>query len=203
MSTDRYLTLSGESTSMLREKASRFIGLAFPIANEDAFKERLQAVQKEHHAARHWCWAYALGHLGEVHRSNDDGEPAGTAGKPILRHLQGAGLTFSAVIVVRYFGGTLLGKGGLVQAYGEAARAAIEQGTVVQRVVTERLFVTSSYAQFDKLRNEIAELDGSMIDSRFDPLCHTIIELPRSLVSAAVDRWTLQGLQVRTGDQMK
>ncbi len=203
MSADHYLTLAGESTAMLREKASRFIGIAFPIANEEQFKERLTAVQKEHHAARHWCWAYVLGHHGDVYRSNDDGEPAGTAGKPILRHLQGAGLTYSAVIVVRYFGGTLLGKGGLVQAYGEAARAAIEQGNTEQCVVTDMVHLTCSYAQFDKLRSEVADLGGSVMDSRFDALCHATIALPQSLVPAAVERWALQGVHVVPNDQSK
>ncbi len=112
MSADHYLTLAGESTAMLREKASQFIGIVVPIQNEDDFKIELQRIVTDHPGARHFCFAYILGEDGDVYNA-----PTMLANHPERRasrscaHLQGAGLTFSAVVVVRYFGGTLLGKG--------------------------------------------------------------------------------------------
>ncbi|MCB0783756.1 MAG: YigZ family protein, partial [Flavobacteriales bacterium] len=136
---DHYLTLAEESGAQLREKASRFIAYAFPIADEDDFKQRLEALAAKHHDSRHVCYAWVLGAGGERHRANDAGEPNGTAGAPILRHLQGAGLTFAAVVVVRYFGGTKLGRGGLVRAYGDVAREAIAANRTVTGIVQEEL----------------------------------------------------------------
>jgi len=106
MSTDRYRTLASAGTGQLREKASRFIGIAFSMADEEAFKQRMQEFMKEHHNARHFCYAWVLGDAGERHRANDAGEPAGTAGKPILNRIQARDLTYCGVIVVRYFGRT-------------------------------------------------------------------------------------------------
>jgi uncharacterized YigZ family protein len=203
MSADNHFTIQQEGTAQLREKASRFIGIAFPVRDEERFKQRLLSVKKEHHTARHWCWAYVLGDDGQVHRSQDDGEPSGTAGKPILRHIQGRGLTYTAVIVVRYFGGTLLGKGGLVQAYGDTARAALEQAVIMEEVARTRMSIHCTYAQLDRLRIDVAAMEGLVVDGSYGDRCHLLVELPRSRIGAAVERWSLQGIDAAVMDQSK
>ena len=102
MSADRYLTLARASVGELREKASRFIAHAFPISEEDDFKSKLAAIAKDHHSARHICFAWVLGEAGDRFRAFDAGEPSGSAGKPMLRQLQGRELTYSAIVTVRY-----------------------------------------------------------------------------------------------------
>ena len=195
-SSDSYMTLAGESEGRIREKASRFIGLAFPIADEDAFKARLVAIAREHFSARHHCYAWVLGMAGERFRANDAGEPDGTAGRPILRQLQGASLTHAAIVVVRYFGGTLLGKAGLVRAYADTARAALESNTIIERIITVDLTVICGYEQVELLRTEIARCGGEMLESTFTDRCALRIALPRSLAPALAEGWRARGIAV-------
>jgi uncharacterized YigZ family protein len=203
MSADHHFTIQQEGTAQLREKASRFIGIAFHVRDEESFRHRLVSVKKEHHTARHWCWAYVLGDDGQVHRSQDDGEPSGTAGKPILRHIQGRGLTYTAVIVVRYFGGTLLGKGGLVQAYGDTARAALEQAVIIEEVARTRLTIICTYPQLDRVRSDVAAMEGVVVDGSYGDRCRLEVELPRGRITAALERWALQGIGATVMDQAK
>lgn len=203
MSADHHFTIQHEGIAQLREKASRFIGIAFHVRDEESFKQRLLSVKKEHHTARHWCWAYVLGDDGQVHRSQDDGEPSGTAGKPILRHIQGRGLTYTAVIVVRYFGGTLLGKGGLVQAYGDTARAALEQAVIIEEVARTRMSIHCTYAQLDRLRSDVAAMEGLVVDGSYGDRCRLVVELPRGRITTALERWAQQGIEAAVMDQEK
>jgi uncharacterized YigZ family protein len=196
VSTDRYRTIAGPGEGLVREKGSRFIGLAFAIGDEDMFRAHLEGIRKEHHAARHWCHAWVLGDSGDRFRANDDGEPAGTAGRPILQRIQGHDLTYAAVIVVRYFGGVLLGRGGLIKAYGAAAEAALQACTVVEQRVREELHITCSYDRVDSLRNEVISLDGLVLDTLFTDLCRVTVALPAGVCAESVDRWRAQGLTV-------
>lgn len=191
---DTYRVLTGRGSSLVREKASKFIGLAFPVSTADDFKQELAAIRKEHHSARHWCHAYILGELGDVHRSNDDGEPSGTAGRPILRHIQGAGLTNTAVVVVRYFGGTLLGKGGLVQAYGDAAQKALIQAPSELRYMLVGVVLTCTHAQFEQVRADVARAFGRIDSATFDMVCSATLSLPRSQVEPLLRRWREGGI---------
>lgn len=115
---------------LYKEKSSKFLSFAHHVENIDEAKAIVAKYKKEHHKARHVCFAYRIGRNGETYRGYDDGEPSGTAGKPILRQLEGAGLTDSLIVVVRYFGGTLLGTGGLVRAYKEAATDVLTKATI-------------------------------------------------------------------------
>ncbi|MBK8338612.1 MAG: YigZ family protein [Flavobacteriales bacterium] len=135
MNGDRYITLALRSEGIFRDKASKFIGIAFPIAHEEEFKEVLGTIAREHHSARHHCYAWVLGADGERYRGTDAGEPSGTAGKPILGQLRKRSITHAAVVVVRYFGGTLLGRSGLMHAYGEAAHLALEDNRTIEHVL--------------------------------------------------------------------
>ncbi len=203
MNTDRYRTLTGEGSGQLREKASRFIGIAFPMAEEEAFKQRMQEFMKEHHGARHFCYAWVLGDAGERHRANDAGEPAGTAGKPILNRIQALDLTYCGVIVVRYFGGTLLGKAGLIQAYGEAAQQALADVPVMERIVRELVRITCGYAQLEAIRNTLHAHEGEVLHSDFTDVVTLRAALPRSVVDDLLHAWSTQGILAERNDQEK
>ncbi|MEO8066591.1 MAG: YigZ family protein [Flavobacteriales bacterium] len=184
-----YRTLAGTGKGLYREKASKFLSIAFPIADETDFKVRLTGVAKEHHDARHHCYAYVLGADGSVHRNSDAGEPSGTAGKPILRHLQGRSLTFSAVIVVRWFGGTLLGKGGLVQAYGEAARCAIDAAGITDHLVTVQREVVCGYAQVEQVKASVANAKGEVMFAEYGDPCTLQVALPIARIKRLEEQW--------------
>lgn len=137
MFSDTYRTIETPAEGLFRDRGSRFIAYAFPVKSNEEIQMHLDALRKEHHGARHHCYAWRLGPQGDAHRSNDDGEPSGTAGKPILNQLLSAGITNVLVVVVRYFGGTLLGVSGLINAYKSAAADAIAHATIVDRHITE------------------------------------------------------------------
>lgn len=199
MSTDRYRTLGAEGAGSYREKASRFLAWAFPIADEAAFKMRMEVIAKEHHASRHVCYAWVLGADGQRYRANDAGEPAGTAGAPILRRIRGMELTQVAVVVVRYFGGTLLGKGGLVHAYDEAARLALAEAPVVERVIMQELLVRCTYAQADEVRAELSRRGGSVLHATFGEPCVLRVEVPAGECDAIAAAWSTRGMAVVQG----
>lgn len=127
-----YQTLKGRCEGLYKEKGSKFIGIAVACYNEDQAKEFLEAWKKEHHQARHLCYAYRFGKEMEVFRANDDGEPSNSAGAPILGQIQSFGLTNVLIGVVRYYGGTKLGVGGLINAYRTAAKEALEDGEIIE-----------------------------------------------------------------------
>jgi uncharacterized YigZ family protein len=197
---DRYITLAGDGEATTRERASRFIGIAFHIPDEAAFKDRLALIERAHHSARHLCFAWALGEAGDLTRVSDAGEPSGTAGRPILRRIQQAGLTFIAVVVVRYFGGTLLGKAGLVHAYGEAAHLALEQAPRVQRIVRSTITVRCGYAQAEMIRKDVLASEGEMLDSSFADVCMLTIAVPRDNVAGMMERCRKQGIEATISD---
>lgn len=137
-------------------KGSRFLAHVAPVADADAALAHVQAVRKEHHSSRHVCWAYRLGDEGGETRSSDDGEPSGSAGKPILAAIEGADLTWVCVTVTRWFGGTKLGVGGLVRAYGGAAAAALAEVEVVVVVPTTTVVVQAPYELMGTLEAFVA-----------------------------------------------
>ena len=197
---DRFLTLATESEGQVRERASRFLAFAFPIVSEQAFKERAEAIAKEHHRARHHCYAWVLGPEGERTRAHDAAEPAGTAGRPILRPIQGAGLTDCAVVVARYFGGTLLGKGGLVRAYGDAAAVALAANTIVEKVIVVGLHVRCGHDLVGAIRNDVLRAGGHVLHGTFAAACEMTVAVPRSLAGSFARAWCLLGAVV---DQLK
>ena len=203
MSPDSYRTVTRRAEGTLRERASKFIGIIFPIANEEDFKQNLQRIVIEHHTARHFCFAYIIGEEGAYQRSSDAGEPSGTAGPPILRAIQGAQLTFTGVVVVRYFGGTLLGKGGLVQAYGDASRAAIANATIVERIVMAHIRFSCSFALFEIMKRELAAVGGDMIEKHFDEGCSGIARVPKTRSVELTDHWRGMNISAQLVDQTK
>lgn len=143
--TDTYKIIEKTSIGEFKSRGSRFVGIAIPIQSEDDFKQQLQQLKKDHLAAAHHCYAYILGPGKQLQKSSDDREPANTAGKPILRALLQADLTNIGIVVVRYFGGKLLGIPGLIEAYGAAAQAALENADIIEKTIMERYQVVGHF----------------------------------------------------------
>jgi uncharacterized YigZ family protein len=142
---DTYRTLKGPCEGLFKAKGSKHFGYGFPVVSEDEVKTHLEALKKEHHAARHVAYAWMLGFDGTMCRSSDDGEPSNSAGPPILGVIRANDLTHVLFAVVRYFGGTKLGVGGLIEAYREGAAEALNNGVVVERIRTQRLRISFAY----------------------------------------------------------
>lgn len=155
---DRYRTLDGQSIGEYRDRGSKFIAYAVPVFTEDAVEEYLDFVRKEHPKSRHCCYAWRLGTDGQRFRANDDGEPSGTAGKPILGQIDSFGFSNVLVAVVRYFGGTLLGTSGLIQAYRQSAAIALQQATVQERFLEYIYKIRFDYAQMPLVMNAVKAL---------------------------------------------
>ncbi len=146
-----YLTLARPGQGEYEEKKSRFLGKAVHIESEEEAAAFIAGIRKQYYDARHNCYAWVLGEGSERKKSSDDGEPSGTAGQPILRVIEGSGCTNVLVIVTRYFGGTLLGTGGLVRAYTQAARAALDDAQKARMCLCRKLAVTVEYGALDRL----------------------------------------------------
>lgn len=155
---DSFLTLAAPSTGEFKDRGSKFLAYAYPVNTEEAAIEYVESLRKEHFKARHHCFAWRLGLDGQRFRANDDGEPSGTAGRPILGQVDAAGLTDVVVIVVRYFGGTLLGTSGLIQAYRESTAEALRQAIVVEKIIREEFRVSVDYAVQPDLMNTLKKL---------------------------------------------
>jgi uncharacterized YigZ family protein len=146
---DQYLSIQSESRGMFREKASKFIAIAAPIESEEQAREKLDLVRKEYFDANHHCYAYRLGPDGSKYRVNDDGEPSGSAGRPIYGQLLSRGLSDLQVVVARYFGGTKLGIPGLIRAYRTAAEEALKNAVICEKVLTELLEIRFDYSRMN------------------------------------------------------
>ena len=163
-----YRTVERESRIELVERKSRFIGWCFPIASEEEALAHLSSIRKQHHDASHNCWAYRLTPNGSVARYSDDGEPGGTAGMPILNAITGRELTDVLVIVTRYFGGILLGAGGLTRTYGKSAGMALEEAGLIQMLPGVALTIVVSYAMYGKIGALLAHPGLRVQDTRFE-----------------------------------
>ena len=186
---DTYLTLSAGGEAVYTEKRSKFYAFAEHVDDEESAKVRVAALRKQFYDARHVCFAYVLDFDGQRTRSNDDGEPSGTAGRPILGALRSAGLTFTLAVVVRYFGGVKLGTGGLVVAYREAAAAAIAEATVEERLIMEQFRVEVPYTDADVAMRFIRDGGGEITARDFSAEGTTLtIEIRTSLLAPLRER---------------
>lgn len=164
---DTYKTITGESTGEFRDRGSKFIAYAYPVYNEAEWQERLSDVKKEHSKARHHCYAYRLGIDKNNFRANDDGEPSGTAGRPILGQIDSFELSNIIIIVVRYFGGTKLGTSGLINAYKTSAAKALKAAEIVEKLVEDIYLLEFDYAIMSQVMNAIKALDLEMVNQDF------------------------------------
>jgi len=156
--TDHYRTLSAPATGEFKDRGSKFIAYAWPVNSEEAATMHIEALRKEHFKARHHCFAWRLEPDGSRFRANDDGEPSGTAGRPILGQIDSFGLTEVVVVVVRYFGGTLLGTSGLINAYREATAEALRGAAIVEKIVKDTFSLDFDYALMPDVMNTVKKL---------------------------------------------
>ena len=170
-SQDEYRTISSRSEGIFRDKGSKFMAYAFPIQNAHQVKECLSQVKTDHPKARHFCWAYRLSQDRSVFKFSDDGEPAGSAGRPILNVVLSAELTQIFVVVVRYFGGTLLGVPGLINAYKEATKEALAQAEIIQLTVNDQYRLVFGYLQLNDIMRIVKEMPLEVLSQQFDNTC--------------------------------
>lgn len=183
---DVFKSVGEAGSAEVKVKGSRFIAEALPISSEEEAEERIAHIAAREHAATHHCWAYRIGVEAGVYRYNDDGEPSGTAGMPILRQLEGRDLTYTLVVVTRYFGGTKLGTGGLARAYGEAAAAVLERTKLAEHVISERVNVSFKYDDTAPAMQCVERFDAKVLESRYTERTELTLAVPQSRVDAFV-----------------
>lgn len=166
--TDTFKTIAAPSVGEFKDKGSKFIGYAFPVKTEEEVKHHLAELKKEHYTAAHHCYAFVLGNGKEVQKSNDDREPNNTAGKPILRFILSHDVTNVAVIVVRYFGGKLLGVPGLIQAYGEAANEALKAAVIQEKIIGEHYLVTGNYENENEVYKAYKQFGAKLLEHTYN-----------------------------------
>lgn len=168
---DVYKTIATTSEGLFKDKGSKFLAFAHPVQSIEAVRELLEGYRKTYYDARHVCYAYSLGAEKQETRANDDGEPSGTAGRPILGQIQSAGLTDVLVVVVRYFGGILLGTGGLIQAYKAAAADALSNASVEERTVNATLHFRFEYPFLDAVLRLVRHWEGKVVSQSWESDC--------------------------------
>lgn len=168
---DSYRTIAAPAEGLVTEKRSKFLAFALPVRSAEEVKQHVSAFQKKYYDARHVCYAYMLGAERTEYRVNDNGEPSGTAGRPILGQINAAGLTDVLVVVVRYFGGILLGTGGLVVAYKQAAAEAIAAAEVVERTVDAEIAVHFEYPFMNDVMRIVKEMAPEVLSTTYDNDC--------------------------------
>ncbi len=178
---DTYNTIEKPSSEVLyKDRGSKFYGYAFPVTTEQGVKNHLEQLRKQHFNARHWCYAWQLGKSYERYRANDDGEPSNSAGMPIYGQLQSFDLTNVLVVVVRYFGGTKLGVGGLIQAYRQTAQLAIEASKIVERTIDIEFVITFDYPEMNTAMRIIKEEKIQVIEQRLELNCEIQISVRKN-----------------------
>ena len=174
------MTISEPAEAIYKERSSKFLTYAYPVETEEEIKELLDALRKQYYDATHHCYAYRLGPQGEQFRANDDGEPSGTAGKPILGQLLSAKVTNCLVVVVRYFGGTKLGVSGLIQAYKESTAEVLAVSNIIEKTVDKIITVDFSYISMNGVMRVIKEMNPHIEEQVFDNLCTTRLRIRES-----------------------
>lgn len=177
---DTYRTIAAVSEGIFRDKGSKFIAYAYPFTQEEDLKDILLNIKKEHPKARHHCYAWRLTPDRTVFRVNDDGEPSGTAGRPILNTLLSKEVTNILIIVVRYFGGTLLGVPGLINAYKQATEDALNNSAIIEKTVNDVYLLTFEYLQMNEVMKVIKEEDLTPENQSFDLKCSLEILIRKS-----------------------
>jgi len=171
---------------LFKEKGSKFIGYVFPIENEDGVKIHIEELKKKHYSARHWCYAWQLGVENKSYRVNDDGEPNNSAGNPIYGQILSKELTNVLVVVVRYFGGTKLGVGGLINAYKTTAKLILDEAVIVEKTVNIFFQLTFEYVDMDKVMRIIKENNLEILEQKMNLDCSFLISARKKNVAKIV-----------------
>lgn len=183
---DTYRTIKTSSEGVFKDKGSKFLAFAYPLATEVDIKPIIAKLKAEHPKANHHCWAMRLTPDRSVFKLNDDGEPSGTAGRPILNTLLSRDLTNVLIVVVRYFGGTLLGVPGLINAYKHATEEALNQAIVIEKTVNDIYTVSFNYLQMNDVMRLIKEDDIVILNQQFDNDCNLQVSIRKMLVNAVL-----------------
>lgn len=191
-----FKTIKAQSSGIYKEKGSKFLSFAIPVQSVEQIKDILQAYRAEYYDARHVCYAYILGSERDQFRANDDGEPSGTAGKPILGQLNSYELTDVLIIVIRYFGGVLLGTGGLITAYKEATIDAINNSVIEEKIVKTEITIRFDYLTMNDVMGFCKQMNAQIIDQQFNNECTIRILVPKSEEEIAQAR--LEKLSIHT-----
>lgn len=186
--TDTYKTIGIPVEGLYKEKGSKFIAYAFPVSNEQQIKEITIRLKKEHHSARHHCFAWRLGPDHLLFRVNDDGEPSGTAGRPIFGQIQQHDLTDILVVVVRYFGGILLGTSGLTNAYKAAASDVLTKAVLLEKIVETTIEVNFDYLAMNDFMTLLKEFQLEMKENHFDLDCKAKISVRKQLTDIVLEK---------------
>jgi uncharacterized YigZ family protein len=198
MESDTYKTIVTYSQGIYKEKGSRFIAMAYPVTSPEEIKSILAKIRKEHFNAKHHCYAYMLGLKRLTWRVNDDGEPSGTAGKPILGQINSYNLTNILIVVSRYFGGTLLGVSGLINAYRAAAATAIKNAEITEQTIQKFYELTFPYSSANDVMRIIKEENTGQSHQNFDLTCTIIVNFRLSAGSRILNRFSrIEGLKYK------
>ncbi|RYE22727.1 MAG: YigZ family protein [Sphingobacteriales bacterium] len=194
----KYRTISNEVSSEFKDRGSKFFGFGYAIASAQDVKGYIQALKKEHPKAVHFCYAYRLGTDGLQFRANDDGEPSGSAGKPILGQIDSAGLTNVLVVVVRYFGGTLLGVPGLINAYKTATADTLQQATVIEKWIEDKVTIEFDYPTMSEVMYVLKQSDATIHHQELQLFCKVVAGIPRKHAADYIARLSeIRGVQVQ------
>lgn len=178
---DVYKEPANTSEASLRERGSRFLAFAYPVYHENEIREKLQILRQQYPDATHHCYAYVMNPDKSAQRANDDGEPSNSAGKPILRAILSADLTNLLVVVVRYFGGTQLGIPGLIQAYGDSARLALEQLKICEKHIEDNFSISCDFAHEQEIHRLIGRFQARVTGSEYSDKVHYRLAVRRSM----------------------
>lgn len=195
---DTFLTIEKPAEGIFRDRGSKFLAFAYPISSENEIKAILTQLKTEHPKANHHCWAMRLGIDRSVFRINDDGEPSGTAGRPILNTLLSRNITNVLVVVVRYFGGTLLGVPGLINAYKTATEEAINGAKIIEKTLNDIYSVSFEYPQMNDVMKVIKDDGLEILEQRFDNTCVIRIGIRKMQVNRSIERLEkIEGIKLK------
>ena len=195
---NHYYTIEKPSVAELKDRGSKFLAYVFPISTADDFKKRLKELKEEHPKAAHHCFAYRLGIDKNNFRSSDDGEPSGSAGKPILGQIDSKDLTNVAVVVVRYFGGTLLGVPGLINAYKTSTSLALQLTAIVQKPVLIQYDLHFDYTLMNEVMMVVKRFGCVVLQSEMQLFCRMLIGIPKENLELCLDKLNdLHGVEVK------
>ncbi|MCR8669095.1 YigZ family protein [Aestuariibaculum sp. M13] len=178
---DLYKTIKAPVEGILyKDKNSKFFGYAFPVSNEEEIKEHIETLKKEHHSARHWCYAYQIGTENISYRANDDGEPSNSAGMPIYGQIQSFEVTNTLIVVVRYFGGVKLGVGGLISAYRTTAQMTLEEAKIIEKTINKDFLITFDYKNMNTVMRIIKEKNLNIMHQKLELDCQITISVRKT-----------------------
>ncbi|WP_159517452.1 IMPACT family protein [Sunxiuqinia indica] len=196
--TDSFLTISKAEEGLYKKKGSKFIAYAYPVETEDEIKNLIQELKKTHHSARHHCYAWRLGANKKRFRANDDGEPSSTAGKPIFGQIKRNHLTNVLVVVVRYFGGTLLGVSGLITAYKEAAADVLQKATIIEKLIETTFEIEFDYSMMNPVMRIFKEDKLEQKKNKFELRCKITSSIRNTEADRVIEKFKkLEGVEIR------